>query len=546
MNRKIQIMIHMVIVSALFLTHVAYAKRMIVLGNETPYLKISNMHPIEVTTTGPSDFVVFNGLVAVLDSDNHAISFFNQKGNYVKRIELPSGYYQRLIRDRNGELFAFANNGLTTKIVKISNKKLEQKELNINLGSLISRAVIDDYGLFFEGAGPFNLSSLNEMLHCPTCLLKAERSRVSHIKRQRIDRACFTCDPQEVNGPIVNGASYRIEYEGGNGEKPSLIIGEQRIKLNHDAKNAGTRIEQIDSDGTAWVKESVFFDQYTVVTYLLKIASSGELKAVFQLPETPVDDYVDHPIAISDKGDVWFMSGQSKGLTFDLVEALPEKKQRQFLEPHKLTSLENSKTPLNLQPQIWNLLHDVPCQSRTDMFLRAIQYLYNYQCYLSQSIENDSSCQGRTIPPYLVGNESQCLFSVSYSWGGFDSVDSFREKITRIKAGNVNTAIAPLPSCTAGVDCSGFISNIWGLKTKWNTSQIFEKTSPIYVEWMKTGDVFVKPGNHVILFVGTINDELSTLESVVRPGKVISNQHEIGWFVKHGYFPRVAFNACVE
>ena len=135
---------------------------------------------------------------------------------------------------------------------------------------------------------------------------------------------------------------------------------------------------------------------------------------------------------------------------------------------------------------------------------------------------------------------------MSYSWGGFDSVDSFNEKITRIKAGNVNTAIAPLLSCTTGVDCSGFVSNLWGLKTKWNTNQIFEKTSPIFIEWMKTGDVFVKPGNHVILFNGTINDEVSTIEAVVRPGQVILNQREIGWFVQHGYFPRVAFNACEE
>ena len=125
-------------------------------------------------------------------------------------------------------------------------------------------------------------------------------------------------------------------------------------------------------------------------------------------------------------------------------------------------------------------------------------------------------------------------------------MESFSEKVDRIKAGNVNTSIPPLPACTTGVDCSGFVSNVWGLKTKWNTSQIFEKTRPVFIDWMTTGDVFVKPNNHVLFYSGQINDELSTFESTVRPGKVISSQHEIGWFVQHGYFPRIAFNACEE
>ncbi|HCJ4232870.1 hypothetical protein [Legionella jordanis] len=546
MDLKTQNIVHIVMAVTLLFSNITHAKRMFMLGNVTPHLKILNKPAPEMSAVGPTDFVVFNGLIAVLDSDNHAISFFNYRGNYIKRIELPSGYYQRLIKDRDGVLFAFANNGLTTRIVKISNKQFEQKELDINFDSLISRAVIDDFGLYFESVSPLNLNTLSELSNCPSCLLKKEKSRLSQSKKQRIARSCLICEPQEVDGPLVKGQDYQIVYEGVNGQKPSLIIGEQKIKLNHAAMNAGTRIEQIDADGTVWVRESIFFDRYTVAAYLLKVTASGELKAVFRLPQIPVDDYVVHSIAINDKGEVWFMSGQPKGLAFDLIEPLPENKKREFIEPHNLSALENANCPTNTDNQVPHQLNDEPCQSRTDVFIRAIEYLYNYQCYISHAIENDPSCPGRAIPPYLVGKESQCMFSVSYSWGGFDSVNSFNEKITRIKAGNVNTAINPLPSCTAGVDCSGFISNLWGLKTKWNTGQIFEKTSPIYIKWMKTGDVFVKPGAHVILFVTQINDELSTIESVVRPGLVISSQHELGWFVQHGYFSRVAFNACEE
>ena len=84
---------HRVIVSlcALLCVNATFAKRVFMLANKTPYLKISNSSVPEATAIGPSDFVVFNGLIAVLDSDNHAISFFKKNGDFVKRIELPAG-----------------------------------------------------------------------------------------------------------------------------------------------------------------------------------------------------------------------------------------------------------------------------------------------------------------------------------------------------------------------------------------------------------------------------------------------------------------------
>ncbi len=179
------------------------------------------------------------------------------------------------------------------------------------------------------------------------------------------------------------------------------------------------------------------------------------------------------------------------------------------------------------------------------MFIRALQYLYFYHCYPPEAIENDNSCLGRRVPSFLVeGEQSQCLFSVSYNWGGFDSVEMYSRKVEQMKAGNINTAIPPLLSCATGVDCSGFISKIWGLKTKWGTGQIFQQTSSIDISKMKVGDVFVKPNAHVIMFTGNLNDNITTIESVVRPGKVISSQYQIKWFLQHGYTPKIAYNAC--
>lgn len=141
----------------------AYAEIAFKLNNQTPYLKISNNQQAEVSAFGPSDFVVFKGLVAVLDSDGSQISFFNKSGKYVKNIELPKGFYQRLIRDRNNNLYAFANNGLSTSIVKIGEQVVEQKQIEGSLDNIISQAFVDDYGIFFKQNKLINTALIDEI-----------------------------------------------------------------------------------------------------------------------------------------------------------------------------------------------------------------------------------------------------------------------------------------------------------------------------------------------------------------------------------------------
>lgn len=186
------------------------------------------------------------------------------------------------------------------------------------------------------------------------------------------------------------------------------------------------------------------------------------------------------------------------------------------------------------------------CQVREWIFIRGLQYLYFIYCYPLKTVENDDSCPARKIPPYLISEQSQCLLSVSYNWGGFDSIDLYNEKLQRMKAGNVNTAISPLLNCTTGVDCSGFVSNLWGLNSKWGTAQIFNNTFSIDINMMQIGDVFVKPNYHVMLYTGNTNGEISTMESVARPGKVIVSMHPMKWFLQHGYTPKMAYNVCPE
>jgi len=304
------------------------------LNNQTPYLKISNNQQAEVSAFGPSDFVVFKGLVAVLDSDGSQISFFNKSGKYVKNIELPKGFYQRLIRDRNNNLYAFANNGLSTSIVKIGEQVVEQKQIEGSLDNIISQAFVDDYGIFFKQNKLINTALIDEInkTNLPSPSLLKEIKAQAYPQGQSIKRDCFVCKVANKVEASVNGVSYQIKYQTDKGESPSLMIGNKEVKLNHRFKNAGTRIEQVDNDGTAWIEQSIFLNRQTVKTYVFKITASGEIQSIYRLPTIHPDDYVQHQIAISDEGELWFMAGQPSGLFFSIIQSLSKEENIKFIQ----------------------------------------------------------------------------------------------------------------------------------------------------------------------------------------------------------------------
>lgn len=312
----------------------AYAETVFKLNNQTPYLKISNKQQAEVSAFGPSDFVVFKGLVAVLDSDGSQISFFNKSGKYVKNIELPKGFYQRLIRDRNNDLYAFANNGLSTSIVKIDEQVVDQKQIEGSLDSIISQAFVDDYGIFFKRTNLINTTLIDEInkTNKPAPSLLKNIKAQSYQYGQIIKQDCFSCKIASKSEAIVNGVPYQIKYQTKKGDNPSLIIGDKEVKLNHRFKNAGTRIEQVDKDGTAWIEQSIFLNAQTVKTYVFKILASGEIQSIYQLPTIHPDDYVQHQIAISDEGELWFMAGQPSGLFFSIIQPLSKEANIKFIQ----------------------------------------------------------------------------------------------------------------------------------------------------------------------------------------------------------------------
>lgn len=141
---------------------------------------------------------------------------------------------------------------------------------------------------------------------------------------------------------------------------------------------------------------------------------------------------------------------------------------------------------------------DKACIKRSKIHTNAIDYRIN-RTYLSTSAIS-GSCSGRQKPRYL--GSAGYYDSVAYDWGGFDSVGMFNQAMTTssMRAGDTNTSVE---SCSRGVDCSGFVSRVWGLTTKYSTSTLKNVSKAISKSQLKEGDILNKSGDHVVLYVNS-------------------------------------------
>jgi hypothetical protein len=110
----------------------------------------------------------------------------------------------------------------------------------------------------------------------------------------------------------------------------------------------------------------------------------------------------------------------------------------------------------------------------------------------------------------------QAVTRVPYKWGGFDSPMVYLQRMGQGHlAGDVCTCRDSshddcMVAIAAGVDCSGFVSRTWGLRTKEGTSSLPGVSSSIGnwekdLSLVKAGDALNKSGNHVRLVVEAVS-----------------------------------------
>lgn len=138
-------------------------------------------------------------------------------------------------------------------------------------------------------------------------------------------------------------------------------------------------------------------------------------------------------------------------------------------------------------------------------------------------------------------------FGMPYQWGGFDTPESFLEKIALGKsAGDIADAAkrrsgdagTSLESC--GIDCSGLVSRSWSLSRPYSTRELPQICDPLD-SWdeLKAGDILLS-SKHVVLFVKwkQPGKEFAAYEAGPRPAwKVSACGLDVAKLRREGYAP---------
>jgi len=150
----------------------------------------------------------------------------------------------------------------------------------------------------------------------------------------------------------------------------------------------------------------------------------------------------------------------------------------------------------------------------------------------------------RFVPPPEVARRSRPanMTGVPYDWGGSDSLERFDQKIDQgYIAGNIGGTFWPdgTRRVTAGVDCSGFVANVWKLGRHIGTSDLAQVTARVdRLDRMRVGDALLLPDHHIALYRGQVEPDGASLairvtEAASRCGLVCDSTYEIDHF--HGY-----------
>jgi uncharacterized protein (TIGR03382 family) len=131
-------------------------------------------------------------------------------------------------------------------------------------------------------------------------------------------------------------------------------------------------------------------------------------------------------------------------------------------------------------------------ESRDEIMTRARAYAAHPWSATSANLTAACSAPYKSV--YVPGD----FVGLAYNWGGYQTLAEFDQNIAKGLAAGAQPSDGIL-ACTAGVDCSGFVSKSWGVG-HFTTSSLDQTSAAITAAQMLPGDVYNKAGYHVAMW----------------------------------------------
>jgi hypothetical protein len=166
--------------------------------------------------------------------------------------------------------------------------------------------------------------------------------------------------------------------------------------------------------------------------------------------------------------------------------------------------------------------------TRDEVVTRARAFAYHPWTCAAANLK--ASCNASYTSLFVPGAH----VGVAYDWGGYMSLWDYDSQIAAGYGAGSQESDGIL-ACTAGLDCSGFVSQAWSTG-HFTTSTLHQTSSQIQQSALLAGDVFNMAGFHVAMYTSTLSSgEPAMIEAV---GYNVHVNTFGGWSHVNGYVPR--------
>lgn len=131
-----------------------------------------------------------------------------------------------------------------------------------------------------------------------------------------------------------------------------------------------------------------------------------------------------------------------------------------------------------------------------------------------------------------------------YKWGGFDTPQQFTERLATERPVYAGDYASPAKVAggddavchyAAGIDCSGLVSRCWGLPRPYSTRELPSICTPLSsLDKLRPGDIILRPGEHVQIFVRWEDDTHTRYRAIEAAGdpewrcfEILYNRHTL-------------------
>jgi MYXO-CTERM domain-containing protein len=170
--------------------------------------------------------------------------------------------------------------------------------------------------------------------------------------------------------------------------------------------------------------------------------------------------------------------------------------------------------------------------TRDEVMTRALSYASHP--WTSTSANQTATCSAA----YKSLDPPGDYVGVAYNWGGYQSLFEYDKNLVAGFGAGAQETDGVL-SCTAGVDCSGFVSKTWDAG-HFTTSDLATTSGSIAAAALLPGDVFNKAGYHVTMFTSSLASGAPSMVEAV--GYNVHTNVTGGWSYVKGFTP-LRYNA---